>query len=202
MWSQTGVGAWFIYILLNPPGSPHLIFYTWPSCHVQLWLLYSIQLYQLWLWPPTMSWTWNRSKVLPELFFHVPVCSGPRCPRIVRYVNFGLSISRRASKQHGLSCGEVRNWGTQISMGKILMANRMRLHNRAYFLLLCRPIQFAISIFCIEICVPHFCTRWKLAFFFWHVAITVRVGYCVQNWGTQISMGKILMANWICLHHS
>ena len=44
-------------------------------------------------------------------------------------------------------------------MGKILMANRMRLHNRAYFLLLCRPIQFAISIFRIEIWVPHFCTR-------------------------------------------
>ena len=44
-------------------------------------------------------------------------------------------------------------------MVKVFMANQMRLHDRAYFLLLCRHIEFAINIFRIEIWVAPFCTR-------------------------------------------
>ena len=52
----------------------------------------------------------------------------------------------------------MQNWGTQTSMGKILMANWMDVDNGKKYELLITCIRFGIGIFPIEICVAHFCT--------------------------------------------
>ena len=48
----------------------------------------------------------------------------------------------------------MQNWGTQILMGKIIMANWVGVDHSKKYELWSTPIQFAISIFPIEIWVP------------------------------------------------
>ena len=74
--------------------------------------------------------------------------------------------------------------------------------NSKNYELWCRRIQFAISIFTIEIWVPHFCTSPHDTPCYFDARHRNFRSTRVQNGATQILMVKILMADWMRLHNS
>ena len=86
------------------------------------------------------------------------VCSGPRCPKLGP-VSISVCPFHVAHRNNtGYHVEGVQNGATQISLVKVFMANRMRLHKGKKYALSCRRIQFAINTFTIEIWVAPFCT--------------------------------------------
>ena len=87
------------------------------------------------------------------------MCSGPRCPKSGP-VSISVCPFHFAHRNNtGYHVEGVQNGATQISLVKVFMANRMRLHNGKKYALSCRRIRFAINTFTIEIWVAPFCTR-------------------------------------------